>query len=61
MLRASKCRLKGALKDRESFFEVVAMTGRSSTRRHVHIDQAKAVRRVFAGKKDGVGIADHAI
>jgi hypothetical protein len=27
----------------------------------VHIDQAKAVRRVFAGKKDGVGIADHAI
>ena len=56
LLRATEGGHNLALKHSETFFKVMAMRRRPAIRGHMHVNQAKSARCVFAGEKDSVGI-----
>jgi len=59
LLSAAKREFQFTLKDRECLLEIVAMRRRSSSRRNMHINEAKLSRSVFPAKEDGVGIPNN--
>src|SRR5437879_3880682 len=59
LLLAAKGSLNFALKDAESFFEVVTVRRRPATRGYVHVNQAELSSRVFAAQQYGVCISNH--
>jgi len=59
LLCTAKNKVEFAFQQRECLFEIVTMRRRSASGRDVHVDEAEASCRVFAGEKNGVGIAYH--
>ncbi len=59
-LCAAEGRFDFADEDGEGFFEVVAVWGRASAGRDVHVDEAVFSGGVFGGEEDGVGVSDEA-
>ncbi len=49
-----------AFEDGEGLFEVVAVWGRASAGRDVHVDEAVFSGGVFGGEENGVGVSDEA-
>ncbi len=59
LLCTAKNEVEFAFQEGERLLEIVAMRRRSTSGRNVHVDEAETPCRVFAGEKNGVGVAYH--
>jgi hypothetical protein len=59
LVRPPKNKVEFAIKQRESFLEIVTVRRGSTARRHVPVDQAKAACCIVAAQRNSVGISHH--